>query len=318
MGDVIEGQFQAWVSDTIYNIPEIVLGSDDNYYKSLTDNNQGNDPISSPSNWRLIDFVQDSIIYDENGNEILEFTATASAVTHVEIKNAATGNKPKIGVNGEADTGIIIEDTSGNEILIAETVNSAVNEVTVTNAATGNAPSISTTGGDTNIDLDISPKGTGKTKTDNITAKTTNGDLNLTGNGTGEVTIDGNTVGNATGEIPISNGTVNIDLNAEIFNGTQVDAFTGSTSSITAGSQDTIDLTLTNVTNFYGMSISCTNGNDLDIAAIDSGGYVYICYGEYSGGAFPTAPGAGTVRVSFHNTSAGSLTYNYRILIYGT
>lgn len=41
-------------------------------------------------------------------------------------------------------------------------VSSAVNEVTITNAATGNAPEISATGGDSNIDVDIIPKGTGE------------------------------------------------------------------------------------------------------------------------------------------------------------
>jgi len=39
---------------------------------------------------------------------------------------------------------------------------SAVNELTLTNAATGNAPQISATGDDTNINLQLTPKGTGK------------------------------------------------------------------------------------------------------------------------------------------------------------
>lgn len=54
-----------------------------------------------------------------------------------------------------------IEDANGNEILKTSTTASAVNEVTVANAATGNAPTISATGGDTNIDLKLAPKGTG-------------------------------------------------------------------------------------------------------------------------------------------------------------
>lgn len=54
-----------------------------------------------------------------------------------------------------------INDTNGNEIIKTPATSSAVNEITVTNAATGNAPEISATGGDTNIDVSIKPKGTG-------------------------------------------------------------------------------------------------------------------------------------------------------------
>ena len=54
-----------------------------------------------------------------------------------------------------------INDSNGNEIIKTPATASAVNELTITNAATGNAPVISATGGDTNIDLNITPKGTG-------------------------------------------------------------------------------------------------------------------------------------------------------------
>ncbi len=86
---------------------------------------------------------------------------------------------------------VAIQDANANEILKTSYVASAVNEITVTNAATGNAPEISATGDDTNIDLDLAPKGTGKVTTDaTISAKTTNGDLTLAGNGTGKVRED--------------------------------------------------------------------------------------------------------------------------------
>lgn len=58
-----------------------------------------------------------------------------------------------------------INDSNGNElILFPSAVTSAVNEITVSNAATGNAPSIAATGGDTNINLQLTPKGTGIVK----------------------------------------------------------------------------------------------------------------------------------------------------------
>jgi len=55
-----------------------------------------------------------------------------------------------------------ILDESSNEQIKFSTTGSAVNEFTVANAATGNGPSLSTTGGDTNIDLNLTPKGYGR------------------------------------------------------------------------------------------------------------------------------------------------------------
>jgi hypothetical protein len=55
-----------------------------------------------------------------------------------------------------------INDANGNEEIIFTTTASAVNELTIANAATTNAPAISTTGGDTNIDLNLTPKGVGR------------------------------------------------------------------------------------------------------------------------------------------------------------
>lgn len=55
-----------------------------------------------------------------------------------------------------------ILDPNGNEVLIFSYVSSAVNEITVTNAATSNGPTIASSGGDTNIDLNIDTKGSGK------------------------------------------------------------------------------------------------------------------------------------------------------------
>ena len=66
------------------------------------------------------------------------------------------------GNNIAIDTATGIIDENGNEQVTFTTTGSAVNEFTVANAATGNAPAISATGGDTNIDLNITPKGTGR------------------------------------------------------------------------------------------------------------------------------------------------------------
>jgi hypothetical protein len=84
------------------------------------------------------------------------------------ISNLVEDTSPQLG--GDLDTNsanILIDDAhfiadeNGNEQIIFQTTSSAVNQFDVTNAATGNPPSIKATGGDTNIDFNISAKGTG-------------------------------------------------------------------------------------------------------------------------------------------------------------
>jgi hypothetical protein len=55
-----------------------------------------------------------------------------------------------------------IDDTNGNELIKFTATGSAVNEITVANAATGAGPTLSATGSDTNIAINITPKGTGQ------------------------------------------------------------------------------------------------------------------------------------------------------------
>lgn len=117
----------------------------------------------------------DGGIIDTNGNELLLFGTTASAVNEVTITNAATGNRPRIApTGGDTDIGlalrpkgtgsgasVVLEDGNGNEVLICGAATaSAVNEVTVTNAATGTPPRIHASG-ETNVSLQIEPKGSG-------------------------------------------------------------------------------------------------------------------------------------------------------------
>lgn len=55
-----------------------------------------------------------------------------------------------------------IGDSNGNELLKVAGVASAVNELTLTNAATATNPFLAASGGDTNIGLELRPKGSGK------------------------------------------------------------------------------------------------------------------------------------------------------------
>ena len=84
------------------------------------------------------------------------------------IKSVVEDTSPQLG--GDLDTNsqnILIDDAhfiadeSGNEQVIFQTTASAVNELEITNAATGNGPILGSSG-ETNVDLNITPKGTGR------------------------------------------------------------------------------------------------------------------------------------------------------------
>jgi hypothetical protein len=80
--------------------------------------------------------------------------------TDVQTLTNKTLTNPKI------DTALL--DTNGNELMNVTATASAVNEVTLANAATGTAPSITASGDDTNIDLNLQPKGTGQLVLDDL------------------------------------------------------------------------------------------------------------------------------------------------------
>ena len=100
--------------------------------------------------------------------------AAANDSTNPDIIEIQTGGdvvddtSPQLG--GDLDTNSFniafddahgINDENGNEQIVFQTTSSAVNQLDITNAATGNAPSIQATGGDSNINLKVGPKGTG-------------------------------------------------------------------------------------------------------------------------------------------------------------
>jgi hypothetical protein len=135
---------------------------------------------------------------------------------------------PQLGGNLDTNSFMIdfddahgIRDENGNEQLIFETTSSAVNHIDITNAATGSGPEIGAVGDDSNINLELRPKGTGEIQigTGSATATLTssgaydltldtnggtnsgtititdgaNGNITATPNGTGEVVVGGNT-----------------------------------------------------------------------------------------------------------------------------
>ena len=85
------------------------------------------------------------------------------------MKDLVEDTTPQLGGDLDAngnniliDGGNSINDENDLEQIKFATTASAVNEFTVTNAATGNAPALSATGDDTNIDLNVTPKGIGR------------------------------------------------------------------------------------------------------------------------------------------------------------
>jgi hypothetical protein len=74
-----------------------------------------------------------------------------------------------------------IADANGNELIIfPATVASAVNEITITNTAAAGTPSITASGNDTNISLNLVPKGTGTVQAGSVPVVTTTGTQTLT------------------------------------------------------------------------------------------------------------------------------------------
>ena len=120
-----------------------------------------------------------------NGKTILAFAraddGTNPNITAVEFGgDVVDDTSPQLGGNLDTNSFMIdfdddhgIRDENGNEQLQFQTTSSAVNHFDITNAATGNNPSISAVGGDTNISINLIPKGTGEVKANGVGLATT-------------------------------------------------------------------------------------------------------------------------------------------------
>jgi hypothetical protein len=93
-------------------------------------------------------------IVTHGGNTIVNTTGTQTLTNK-------TLTSPAIGTS--------ILDTNGNELMLLTATGSAVNEFTLANAAAAGAPTLSVTGGDPNINMQLSAKGTGNISIGNFT-----------------------------------------------------------------------------------------------------------------------------------------------------
>jgi hypothetical protein len=89
-----------------------------------------------------------------------EFNSALSDGSFATLAGTETLSNKTLTAPKFADAGYLA-DANGNELILLKTTASAVNELQVTNAATGDGVEIATTGGDTNIDLVLNPKGSG-------------------------------------------------------------------------------------------------------------------------------------------------------------
>ena len=126
-----------------------VTGSGDSYTFSATD--KGDQLVFATAN----DGTNPDIATLAFGDGDVTLTGTQTLTNK-------TLTSPKIGTS--------ILDTNGNELALLTATGSAVNEFTIANAATGNGPTLSSTG-ETNVDININPKGSGVLKSGTAAVK---------------------------------------------------------------------------------------------------------------------------------------------------
>lgn len=127
-----------------------------------------------------------------NAVKDLAASATVNGVTIATISGAQTLTDKTLTAPKFADGGFIA-DPSGNELLKFVAPGSAANEISIANAPASSSPTISSTGSDSDIGLNLTPKGSGAVtvtgrqvinSTDN-----TNAALRITQTGTGNALL---------------------------------------------------------------------------------------------------------------------------------
>ena len=112
-----------------------------------------------------------------NKGDALVF-ATANDGTNPDIDTLPAGDVTLAGTQTLTNKtltspiiGTSILDTNSNELALLTATGSAVNEFTIANAAAGAGPTLSSTGSETNVDINLNPKGSGVLKSGTAAVK---------------------------------------------------------------------------------------------------------------------------------------------------
>ena len=91
--ETTEGYGSGWNSTVTYNVPDVVL-FDGKYYQSLTNNNIGNTPDSSASNWQLISAVGYGTPWNNGAEYSSSDVVLFGGVYYQSTTDGNTGNTP--------------------------------------------------------------------------------------------------------------------------------------------------------------------------------------------------------------------------------
>ncbi len=151
--------------DTLASAKAIKTYVDDN--RNVTGLNATGAELNTVADNSAISVDTSTAVANNDGMLMFDTSATAAKYFDVDLVDTYFAGTTKTLTNKTltapkfADGGFIA-DANGNELIMLQTASSAVNQLEVTNSATGGSIVVGASGDDTNIDIDISPKGTGE------------------------------------------------------------------------------------------------------------------------------------------------------------
>lgn len=111
-GEFQEGVFSPWNALTTYNVPDIVVGSDGNFYIAISDGIQNSDPTTDAVNWTQIRFIR---VWNTNETYSAgQLVESSAGFVYSAVTGGNQGNDPASDTNNwkpatEADIPAVIE-----------------------------------------------------------------------------------------------------------------------------------------------------------------------------------------------------------------